>query len=265
MDWKIGITQWSLPGAIADCVENAAKLGLCAVQVDLGSSKEGYGMTDPALQAKLMADSARTGVEIASVVLNDLCGCGFVHPADDPRSATAYRTLELGVETAAKMGVRSICMPSFFDNAIRDDATYARTVEAYRYVCALARKAGVTVYTENVMEPEMLDRFFRDVGDENLKLLFDSQNYHQMAGVDAVPVYEFAKDRCGEILHVKDGDGELSNRRLGEGSSDFPRTLRALVQGGFRGVYILENNYDTLDEVAVEAQALRAMLDTALA
>lgn len=263
MEWKLGVTQWSLPCAVPECVEAAAELGLGAVQIDLGSSADGYPMTDAALQKRLLSDAARYGVEIVSVVLNDLCKNGFVHAPGDPRRETAYRTMALGIETAARMGVRSVCLPSFFDNAIRDGDGYARTVEAMRYICALGAEQGVEVYTENVMDADGLARFFHDVGFDGLRLLFDSQNYHFMAGLDAAPVFLSAAARVGGFLHVKDGADGLGSAPLGAGTSDFSRTLRTIVKSGFAGYYILENHYAAMAAAAHEIAVLRDMLDQA--
>ena len=260
MNWKIGATEWSLPGTPDDAMSHAAALGLSCLQYDLGSHKNGYALSDPAAQRKLVEDSARTGVEIVSVVLNDLCGCGFVHGKDDPKTAIAYQTIETGIAAAAAMHVPTICMPSFFDNAIRDDATYARTVEAVQYACRLGREQGVTVFTENVFPAEKLLQFFSDVGDPALHLLFDSQNYHQMAGLDCVPVWEAAHNRVGDFLHVKDGNEKLSECPLGKGSSDFLRTLETIVKSGYAGHFILENHYDDLNAAREEIAALQEML-----
>lgn len=263
MTWKLGVTQWCLPCAAEDCVEAAASLGLQAVQVDLGAAEAGYPMQDTALQQRLLADAARYGVKIVSVVLNDLCKNGFVHGPDDPRCETAYRTMTCGIETAARMGVPSVCLPSFFDNRIAGAEGYARTVAALRYLCGLGAARGVTVYTENVLGADALARLFRDVGCANLRLLFDSQNYSFMAGLDAVPVFEAAKTHVGDFLHVKDGVDALGSAPLGSGSSGFERTLHALVSGGFRGYYILENKYASMEAAADEIAVLRAMLDRA--
>lgn len=262
MKGKIGMTQWSLPCKLADSVKMTAELGLAAVQIDLGPASRGYTLTDDALRASLMEDSAKTGVEIASVVLNDLCSNGFVHPEGDPKRDIAYRTLKTGVEITAKMNVKTICMPSFFDNEIRSEAEYKNTVAALQYICDLAAEHGIEIYTENVMEPDALKKLFRDVDRENLRLLFDSQNYHFMAGVDCVPVYESAKPWITRFLHVKDGTTALGHIPLGEGNSDFMRTLRALVKGGFDGVYVLENKYDDLDAARKEIENLKKMIET---
>lgn len=263
MEWKLGVTQWCLPCAAEDCVAVAASLGLQAVQVDLGAATAGYPMRDAALQMRLLADTKKYDVKIVSIVLNDLCKNGFVHEPEDPRCETAYQTMSCGIETAARMGVPSVCLPSFFDNCISDVQSYARTVEALRYICELGAAQGITVYTENVMEAEVLTRFFRDVGCGNLRLLFDSQNYSFMAGLDAVSVLEAAKAYMGEFLHVKDGVDTLGSALLGTGSSAFERTLCALVTGGFCGYYILENKYASMKAARDEIAVLRAMLDCA--
>lgn len=263
MEWKLGVTQWSLPCAPVDCVEMAAALDLQAVQIDLGAAETGYLLTDAALQSRLCTDAERYGVRIVSVVCNDLCQNGFVHAPGDSRRETAYRTLALGVETAARMGVPSVCLPSFFDNRITGEEGYTRTVEALRYACGLGAQCGVTVYTENVMDAAALSRFFQDVGSENLRLLFDSQNYAFMAGIDAVPVFLSARARVGDFLHVKDGVDGLGRAPLGKGTSGFDRTLQALVASGFSGYYILENHYATQEAAKSEIAGLRGMLNRA--
>ena len=263
MNWKIGMTQWQLPVPMADCVRATAELGLEAVQVDLGPAAKGYPLTDPALQARLLEDAARTGVALVSLVLNDLCGNGFVRAPGDPRRDIAYETLRRGVETAARMGVPTICMPSFFDNRISDADSYARTVEAIRYICDLGAEKGITIYTENVMDPAALLRFFDDMDRPALRLLFDSQNYRQMVNGDAAAVFEAARDRVGDFLHIKDGVKGLGDAPLGEGNSDLRRTLKIIVSCGFRGTFILENKYGTLEEARNEAAVLRTMLDEA--
>lgn len=259
--WKIGVTQWMLPCAPEECVAAAAELGLAAVQVDLGSAAKGYPLTNEAMQRKLTADAERTGVEIASVVLNDLCANGFVHEEGSEKTETAYRTMALGIETAAKMGVRSVCMPSFFDNELREGERWERTVRALRHIVDLGDAAGVTVYTENVLDPAALLRLFRDVDRPSLRLLFDSQNYHQMVDGDAAAAFLAARERVGDFLHVKDGTVGLGDARLGEGSSGFLTTLRTIVESGFRGVYILENRYETMDAAREEIARLGEMLD----
>ena len=263
MKWKLGVTQWSLPCAVADCVEMAAALGFGAVQVDLGAAEAGYPLTDTALQNRLLSDAARCGVEIVSVVWNDLCKNGFVHAPGDPRRETAWQTIERGVETAARMGVRSVCLPSFFDNAMRDADGYARTVEALRHACQLAAPHGILVYTENVLDTAALEMFFRDIGQDNLRLLFDSQNYAFMAGLDAAAVFQSAQAYIEGFLHVKDGIDGLGTSPLGKGSSGLSRTLDSIVKSGFSGYYILENHYDSREAAAAEISVLRHMLDSA--
>ncbi|MBE6936370.1 MAG: hypothetical protein E7458_07695 [Ruminococcaceae bacterium] len=123
MNWKIGATAWSLPGTPLEAMKAAAELHLSCIQLDLGSSKDGYALQDPAAQQEFLKISKESGVEIVSVVLNDLCGCGFVHGPEDPCTKTAYETIAAGIKTAAAMHVPTICMPSFFHNAVTDEVT----------------------------------------------------------------------------------------------------------------------------------------------
>lgn len=259
MRHTIGITQWQLPCPTEDCVRVAASLEMKTIQIDLGSSKEDYQLTRPSVQARLLADAEETGVKIVSVVLNDLCGHGFT--GED--ATVAYRTMSLGVETAAQMRVPSLCLPSFFDNAIRDELAFQKTVVSLQFICDLAEKAGIAVYTENVLEAPELARLFREVNRPNLRLLYDSQNYRQMANRDALPVFVSAASLVGDFLHVKDGDEKLGDRPLGEGICGLEKQLEAIVRSGFAGSYILENKFQTLDDVAECAARLDDLLDAA--
>ena len=197
MTWKLGVTQWCLPCAAEDWWRPPRRLASAGGTGGLG--RGGGGLSHAGRRAPATSAGGRGAlrVKIVSVVLNDLCKNGFVHSPDDPRCETAYRTMACGIETAARMGVPSVCLPSFFDNRIAGAEGYARTVAALRYLCGLGAAWGVTVYTENVLGADALARLFRDVGCANLRLLFDSQNYSFMAGLDAVPVFEAAKTHVG--------------------------------------------------------------------
>ena len=130
----------------------------------------------------------------------------------------------------------------------------------------LARNAeytGIAVYTENVLEAPELARLFREVNRPNLRLLYDSQNYRQMANRDALPVFVSAASLVGDFLHVKDGDEKLGDRPLGEGTCGLEKQLEAIVRSGFAGSYILENKFQTLDNVAECAARLDDLLDAA--
>ncbi len=252
MNYNIGVTQWQLPCSMVDCVETAAKEGMKALQIDLGSSDKNYPLTDRVLQERLLSSSSEKSVSIVSVVLNDLCSHGFTK-ADD---AVAYETLRIGVRTAEDMNVHTICMPSFFDNAIRDEDAFQKTVKALRYICDL--DTDIQIYTENILTGGELIRLFEETNRPNLRLLFDSQNYRQMAeknALDALNVLPVSM--IGDFVHIK----KLGDRPLGEGNSELPRTLAALLAKGFEGSWILENKFTAQEDVSLCAERLRLLLD----
>lgn len=260
MDMKIGVTAWQLACKAEDSLAFAKKAGLSYLQLDLGAAQEGWPLSKPEVQEIIRKRREETGVEILSVVLNDLCQNGFVNPDGSEKRKIAEETMRRGVEAAAALGVSSICVPSFFDNAIREGADLARTEEALRTLCDLAAKDSIHVYTENVLPAEALAGLFARVGRGNLRLLFDSQNYPFMAKRESAPIFESVKGLVGGFLHVKDGVAALGDRPLGKGASQFSETLDAIVKSGFSGVYLLENRYETVESLREEANVLRDMI-----
>lgn len=263
MKYRIGATAWQLSCEPEKSLEFIKEAGLSFLQLDLGSAKKGWPLSKRGVQKTIEEEREKTGVEILSVVLNDLCENGFSHPETNEKSEIAQETMRLGVEAAAALGINSICVPSFFDNSIREPADYERTVSALRVLCGHAAKYGILVYTENVLPAEALAGLFTNVGCENLRLLFDTQNYPFMAKRESGPIFKSVKSVCGDFLHVKDGISALSDAPLGKGNSHLCETLEAIVSSRFSGIYLLENRYDSPQALRSEADILERLLTLA--
>ncbi len=262
MDVQIGVTAWQLPCAPEDSLEFAQGAGLSYLQLDLGAAEEDWPLSKKPMQEKIRLSREKTGAVILSVVLNDLCQNGFVRPKGDPRREIAEETMRRGVEAAAALGVPSICVPSFFDNAIRTPADLERTAEALAALCDAAAPYGIKIYTENVLSPDELAGLFARVGRGNLRLLFDTQNYSFMAGSAAAPVFRRFKDLCGDFLHVKDGVKALGDTPLGKGAAQFTETLGEIVRAGFSGVYLIETKIDAPQSLLQDVSNLKTLLAT---
>ncbi len=255
---QLGITQWTVPWTCEDLCRHAKDLGLSALHLDLGSADDGYPMTDRKIRDSWLESTARYGLEIVSLALNDLCSHGFTAGLQDPRSETAAATVACGIETAAAMGIPSVSVPHFFANRITDSATFRASAEALRRLCDLASEKGILVYTENVLGREQLTRLWNEVDRENLRLLFDSQNYSAMAGTDAVEIFRSWKDCCGSYLHIKDGIApELGSRPLWQGDSRFEDIFSVILNSGYSGAVILESNYPEETALTADLEKVR--------
>ena len=258
MNNAIGITAWSVPWDADELCRRAEKIGLKSLHLDLGSGDDGYGMTRPEERQAWLERTERHGLRIASLALNDLCGHGFTAGLKDPKSARALETLKRGVETAAAMGIQTISVPHFFDNRITDEASFRASAEALRLLCDLSADAGTLICTENVMGVADLERLWNAVDRENLRLMFDTQNYSAMGGPDAAEVFIRWQEYCGPYIHVKDGIRPgLGDRTLGKGDSDFRKTLAAVRKSVYDGDLILESNYDDEETLKGDIELLR--------
>ncbi|MBR2925904.1 MAG: sugar phosphate isomerase/epimerase [Clostridia bacterium] len=243
--WTLGITQWSLPGNHGYTLQLAKQLGFDAVQLEFGSWEAGMALSHKRLRALYRHDSEALGIRLLPLTINALCRYGIVDGLDTPDGQIAKDTILAALEAAADMGLEGVTLPSFGAGEIKTQAHYEHTVEALRFTCEKAAALGLTVYTENVLDAQAMERLFRDCGSDCLRLLFDSQNYSVFGHDDAVDVLKTHWNRLGNHLHVKDG-GDMGTMLLGTGSSPFAQVMETLRERGYAGTIVLENNYGSL-------------------
>ena len=243
--WTLGITQWSLPGNAAYTLQLASQLGFDAVQLEFGSWDSGMTLSHQRLRDLYLKDSRDLGIRLLPLTINALCRYGVVDGFSTPDGQIAKDTILAALDAAAAMGMEGVTMPSFGANEIRTQAHYAHTVEALQFSCEQAAARGLTVYTENVLSAQEMDRLFRDCASNQLRLLFDSQNYSVFGHAYAVDVLKAHWDKLGNHLHVKDG-GDMGSMLLGTGSSPFTQVMETLRERGYKGTVVLENNYGAL-------------------
>jgi sugar phosphate isomerase/epimerase len=243
--WKLGITQWSLPGNHAYTLQLAKQLGFDAVQLEFGSRENGMPLAHRRLRNLYTSDSRALGIRLLPMTINALCRYGVVDGLHTPDGQIAKDTILASLEAAADMELEGITMPSFGAGEIHTPAHYEHTAEALRFACEQAAAAGLTVYTENVLDAQAMEQLFRDCGCDNLRLLFDSQNYSVFGHDYAVDVLNAHWDRLGTHLHVKDG-GDMGSMLLGTGVSPFAQVMETLRRRSYSGAIVLENNYGAL-------------------
>lgn len=243
--WTLGITQWSLPGNHGYTLQLAKQLGFDAVQLEFGSWEAGMALSHKRLRDLYIRDSHALGIRLLPLTINALCRYGVVDGLNTPDGQIAKDTILASLEACAHMELEGITMPSFGAGEIKTQAHYEHTVEALRFACEQAASMGLLVYTENVLDAQGMTQLFDDCGHDNLRLLFDSQNYSVFGREDAVDVLNAHWNRVGTHLHVKDG-GSMGSMLLGTGSSPFAQVMETLTSRGYTGTIVLENNYGAL-------------------
>ena len=243
--WTIGIAQWCLPGNHSYTLKLAKQLGFDAVQLEFGSWEAGMALSHKRLRDLYVSDSRALEIHLLPLTVNALCRYGVVNGLYTPDGKIARDTILASLEAAAEMELEGITMPSFGAGEIKTQAHYEHTVEALRFACEQAASLGLTVYTENVLDAKAMSQLFHDSGSDQLRLLFDSQNYSVFGHDCAVEVLKVHWDRLGNHLHVKDG-GDMGTMLLGTGSSPFAQVMETLRERGYAGTVVLENNYGSL-------------------
>jgi len=243
--WTMGIAQWCLPGNHGYTLQLAKQLGFDAVQLEFGSWEAGMALSHKRLRDLYVKDSQALDIRLLPLTVNALCRYSVVNGLSTPDGQIARDTILASLETAAEMGLEGITMPSFGAGEIQTKAHYEHTVEALRFACGQAASMGLTVYTENVLDAQGMSQLFYDCGSDQLRLLFDSQNYSVFGHDYAVDVLNAHWNRLGNHLHVKDG-GDMGTMLLGTGSSPFAQVMETLRKRNYTGTIVLENNYGSL-------------------
>ena len=243
---KLGAVAWGLPGGGLYAARTAKEAGLDGIQLELGSYEAGYPLSQREVMEGYQEDRERYGIEYPALVLNDVMVHEFIHGRNTENGAIAYDQIDLGIETAEKLGIDRIMIPNFLENLIRNEEHTENTKEALRYACRAAAPKGIMILTENALDSEAQIRMLEELNEPNLKVHFDTQNFK----------FNFDMDQCKQlqglylwmdsVLHTKDGIENPGDRLLGEGNTDFFGQMRYLRQQGFEGWIVTENYYNLM-------------------
>lgn len=244
---KIGITEWALPGEGIFAIELAFKAGLKGIQIGSGSYATGFKIGQKEIQELYMENSLKYGVEILSIALNDLNVHGFNKGRETEHGKIAYKNIELTIEAAKNMQIKSIMIPSFLDNDILSENDYLFSAEALRYACSLAAEDNIEVLSETTLLPDEQKKLFSMVNMPNIKLIYDTQNYKLFKDYDQMEILKGSNDvMTQKQVHVKDGIDVISSCLLGEGTCKVFEQLDYLQGNNYNGWLILENYYSQL-------------------
>jgi len=143
-----------------------------------------------------------------------------------------------GLQIVAEMGFKGAAI----DLGKYEDGFWY-TCEQIGLLCEKAKKYGIVVATENVLSIRDNLRMIEAVGNKQLKLIFDTQNYSMMKGYSAADHLRVLHPYV-EQIHMKDGrDGMISSVLLGSGDSGFMETAEVIKETKCSKWLLLENYY----------------------
>lgn len=242
--FRFGICEWCFPAVGPYVCRMAADAGLEGVALDLGSMRGGLRLTEPAIRRWYMDEARHSGVSFCALALNVFGGHTTLLRPDDPaQSGDVAWIIEQSVLAAAEMGIPVIQFPSFYENAMADRASMEASAVWFRRACALAEPCGIVIGTENTLSCEANLELLSLVDRPNFRVYFDTENPVFFGSGNPAEMLRRLSGRICQI-HVKDGvDGRMSHTPLGEGHGCFKESARAILDTGYEGWILLENEY----------------------
>ena len=241
--FQFGICEWCLPPVGPDICRLAGAYGLDGVALDLGSLKDGLRLADPRIREWYREESRRTGISFCALALNVLFSFDMIHRGNAGQEAEISRILEEAVKAAADLEIPVIQVPNFPENAMTEAAHIEVMAERFRELCDLALPYGIVIGTENTLDAEGNRELLRQTGRENLRVYYDTENPYYFGFGESPEILAGLEGLLCQV-HVKDGEsGSMSLTPLGKGNGRFRECAEILLQSGYSGWIILENEY----------------------
>jgi len=263
---KIGICEWSLPVDGPCACMLAEALGIDGIQLDVGPAERGFPMARAVVQDAYLDAAASTGVVFPSMATRVTDYFSMFASVDREESEVVRKGIHMAVDACSALEIPVLMIPTFVKSEIRTDSQLVEAVETFKWACDRAGPRGITVAAENTLSVDQTLRFFEQIGRPNLKLYFDTQNYHLNKGYDTPAMLDALMPYVCEI-HVKDGqEGQLSGALLGAGATRFHDSVAVMRKHGYKGWIVSENYYDReplcaadQDPVALITEDLRTL------
>lgn len=245
--YRLGICHWSMPIDGPYACKWAKEMGFEGIQLEIGSYERGFPLSRPSVQQAYLELAAEYGIQYPSIAARVTDDYSMTQPPDTADSVIVWEAIVRSIESAESMGIPTVMIGSFLASDIRNEDDLNRTAEVLTQACDYASNRGIVIAAENLLSVDEMYRLAAQVDRQNLKLLFDTQNYPLRRGYNAAAMLEQLAPLLCDQIHVKDGPkGQISAALLGEGDSDFFRTIESLKRIDFRGWILLENYYDQL-------------------
>ena len=222
--FKIGVCDWSIDKtADIGCFSVAREIGADGVQVSLGTLDNNMHLRRKDVQEKYLAESAKQGIEIASLAIGELNSV----PYKSDEQAEQWVADSIDVCTALR--VKSVLLAFFGKGDLRGyPKGIDEVVKRLKQVAPKAERAGVALGIESWLSAwEHMDMIQR-VGSKAVQVYYDVGNSHKQ-GYDIYEEIRFLGSHICEF-HAKD-----YNFLFGEGKVNFPAVREAIDDIGYHG------------------------------
>src|SRR5699024_9305180 len=159
-EFKLGICMWGFPEKGVLGLRTAGEMGLQGAEISLGSFEEHYPMSDENVQREYREISRECGITLTALSVEHLNQYGLSHPMNSRRGKIALEGSRIGLETAARMDIPVVQLPSFNSGAIRTEEDFENTCEKIALLCEEAEQYGIIVASQNSLSVEYTLRMF---------------------------------------------------------------------------------------------------------
>jgi len=227
-----------------EAVAMAGKLGLAAVQVTIGKSKDGktLPLEDEALQSAWLAASKQHAIPLDSTYLD------MLHQDCLKDNPNAPMWVRKGIQITKNLNAPVLMLVFFGKCQVLQRAELDRVIGLFKDLAPEAEQAGVILGFENTSSGADNIYAVDKVNSKAFKMWYDVGN-STASGYDVpAEIRALGRDRIC-MFHFKDRGGYL-----GEGQVNMPAILKAIDDIGFHGYANLETNSPSGD---VEADTKR--------
>lgn len=273
MSYKLGIVEWGFPFPGPYGLKIAAELGLQGMELDFGDYETGCQLSNKRVQDAYLECGEKFGIEFPSIALNALNVHGMSAGRGTYDGMIAMEVIRKGLDTANRMGIGVVQLPSFHDNRgdIRSEQDFYNTCEMLRYACDISEDTNIILALENVMDAENTLKMIDLVGCDRLKVMYDTQNYYLNHGYNQAELLEAIAEHVVQV-HVKDGfNNTISSAILGTGDVSFFDTAEVIKKTNCTEWLLLENFYnqqpmtlwtdDTFELIKKDIEVLKKTFD----
>lgn len=257
--FRYGVCEWSVRARGEALCKMAAKQKLDCLQLGVGEEIFlGKGLADGAVVEEYLRAGGEYGVEIDSLCPQFVDQYSFTMAKSGEEERIASALCDRTIELCTVFGCGSYLLPVLGRNGIGDGASFHRAVEYIRRFADRAAEKGIMTCLELNQSTDQVHNLLDAVDNPMVKIFFDSQNLYALDGTSMARYFAELEDVIAGV-HLKDGVGAmLSGSLLGEGTSGFYRTAKAILDSGYEGSLIIESVYakPTVCELGTEEELL---------
>ena len=243
--FQYGVCEWSLKARGRELCRIAAEQKLDCLQLGVGEEVlDGKGLGSPAVIEADRQGSAEYGVDICSLSPQFVDQYSFTMPQGAEEERIAAELVDRTIDLCGEFGCKSFLLPVLGKNGICDGPSFHRAAAYIKRFSEKAAERGIETHLEINQSVEQVHNLLDAVDNPMVKIFFDSQNLYVYDGTSMARYFTALAGLIGGV-HLKDGVGPmLSGSLLGEGTSGFFRTARAILDSDYKGCLILESVYD---------------------